>query len=67
MAMHHEMWFPSVIWSAIIHCVDNTKLIEFAYDLRSTSKGRKISNEGGFQSDDLFVKDNPFLHLLSII
>jgi len=59
MAMHHEMWFPSVIWSAIIHCVDNTKLIEFAYDLRSTSKGRKISNEGGFQSDDLFVKDNP--------
>lgn len=64
MAMHHEIWFPSVIWSAIIHCVDNTKLKDYAYHLKETTKGRHISNEGGFQSDNLNINENQEINSL---
>ena len=33
MAMHNELWFPSVIWSAVINNVDNGALKKFAYDI----------------------------------
>ena len=25
MALHSELWFPSVIWSGMVHVVDNTE------------------------------------------
>ena len=53
MAMHTELWFPSVIWSSIIHVVDNTELKRYAYDRMKTDKGRTISNYGGWQSSDI--------------
>lgn len=53
MAMHSELWFPSVIWSAIIHCIDNLKLKEYAYERKKHDKGRAISNYIGYQSNDI--------------
>ena len=53
MAMHTELWFPSVIWSSIIHVVDNAELKRYAYDRMKTDRGRVISNYGGWQSSDL--------------
>jgi len=53
MAMHTELWFPSVIWSAVIHAVDNAELKRFAYDRKKTDPGRSISNYNGYQSSDL--------------
>ena len=53
MAMHTELWFPSVIWSSVLHIVDNQELKRYAYDRMKTDKGRVISNYGGWQSSDL--------------
>lgn len=53
MAMHTELWFPSVIWSASTHVVNNHELMEFAYQKRNADKGRVISNHGGWQSSDI--------------
>ena len=53
MAMHNELWFPSVIWSAIINNVDNIALKKYAYERQKEDEGRKISNAGGWQSNDI--------------
>jgi len=53
MAMHTELWFPSVIWSSIIHVVNNDELKKFAYQRKQTDKGRVVSNYGGWQSNDI--------------
>ena len=53
MAMHTELWFPSVIWSSVVHVVDNTELKLYAYDRMKKDQGRVISNYGGWQSTDL--------------
>ena len=31
MALHSELWFPSVIWSGMVHVVDNTEFKKWAY------------------------------------
>lgn len=53
MAMHTELWFPQVIWSSMIHTVDNYSLKKWAYDRKKNDIGRRISNFGGFQSEDI--------------
>jgi len=55
--MHTELWFPSVIWSAVIHAVDNSTLKDYAYERQKTDQGRIISNYLGWQSSDLRVGD----------
>lgn len=59
MAMHTELWFPQVVWSAVIHCVDNAQLKDWAYKFVKTNPGRSISNYGGYQSQDLPKGVNP--------
>jgi len=58
MAMHTELWFPQVIWSAVIHIVDNYELKNWAYDRRKNDIGRTISNYGGWQSNDILTGQN---------
>jgi len=58
MAMHTELWFPSVVWSAILHSIDNSELKKFAYARKQTDPGRSISNYKGYQSSDLKLGDN---------
>jgi len=53
MAMHTELWFPSVVWSSVIHIVDNEEVKRWAYEKQKTDKGRTISNFGGWQSNDI--------------
>jgi uncharacterized protein (TIGR02466 family) len=53
MAMHTELWFPTVIWSAVIHMVNNSNLKSWAYEKQKADKGRVISNFGGYQSNDI--------------
>ena len=59
MAMHTEMWFPSVVWSALIHWADNQAIQKFARDKRAVDAGRVISNVGGWQSSDLRQGEHP--------
>lgn len=58
MAMHTELWFPTVIWSAMTHFADNAALKRFAYDRKKNDVGRIISNYSGYQSSDLMPEDN---------
>lgn len=58
MAMHNELWFPNVIWSSIIHVVNNDDLKKWAYDLKAVDKGRVLSNYGGWQSHDIKPGEN---------
>jgi len=51
--MHTELWFPSVIWSAMVHSIDNSELKKWAYQKAKEDTGRKISNFGGYQSSDI--------------
>tara|TARA_A100001035_G_scaffold101387_1_gene79361 strand:+ start:1200 stop:1787 length:588 start_codon:yes stop_codon:yes gene_type:complete len=54
MAMHNELWFPSVIWSSVVNNVDNVALKKFAYDkIKEDPNGRVISNNKGYQSVDI--------------
>ena len=53
MAMHTELWFPSVIWSSVVNAIDNNDLKRFAYECKKSNNGRVVSNYGGFQSNDL--------------
>jgi uncharacterized protein (TIGR02466 family) len=59
MAMHTELWFPQVIWSAIIHMIDNYELKNWAYERKKNDIGRRVSNFGGYQSDDIQQGVNP--------
>jgi uncharacterized protein (TIGR02466 family) len=58
MAMHTELWFPSVIWSAMTHFGNNSELKRFAYERQRVDPGRVISNFGGYQSSDIKSGDN---------
>jgi len=51
--MHTELWFPTVIWSALIHSMNNSTLKSWAYEKQKTDKGRVISNFAGYQSNDI--------------
>lgn len=57
MAMHTELWFPSVIWSAVIHHIDNKALRHWAYDRKRNDVGRVVSNYSGYQSSDILPGD----------
>jgi len=57
--MHTELWFPSVIWSSIIHNVDNTSVKHWAYDRKKNDIGRTISNYNGYQSSDILSGQSP--------
>ena len=59
MAMHTELWFPSVIWSSVVNEIDNQELRKYAYDRRKVDKGRVISNFGGWQSSDILNGECP--------
>lgn len=58
MSLHTEMWFPTVIWSAMTHFVDNTALKHWAYSRKKEDPGRVISNYNGYQSSDILPGDN---------
>ena len=47
--------------------VDNDKIEKYCYKLKEKSDGRKISNEGGWQSNDLDLINSPLLDLINII
>ena len=51
--MHTELWFPSVVWSSMVHSGKNDELKQFAYDLKKNTPSRVISNYGGYQSPDI--------------
>jgi len=59
MAMHTELWFPSVIWSATTHVVNNHDLKKYAYERKKTDQGRVVSNHGGWQSSDIIANECP--------
>ena len=58
MAMHTELWFPTVIWSAMTHFANNSELKSWAYEKQKTDPGRVISNYKGFQSSDITLGEN---------
>ena len=64
MAMHSELWFPSVIWSSVVHVVDNQEFKKWAYDRKNNDVGRVISNFGGYQSSDILPRQSTLIDTL---
>jgi uncharacterized protein (TIGR02466 family) len=62
--MHTELWFPTVIWSAIIHKVNNDEVKNWAYEKQKQDSGRVISNYGGWQSNDVQAGECPAIDKL---
>ena len=62
--MHTELWFPSVVWSAVIHHIDNRALKHWAYDRKRNDVGREISNYNGYQSSDILPGECAEIDLL---
>ena len=58
MALHSELWFPSVVWSGMMHSVDNVDIAQYAYRRKKEDKGVTISNFGGWQSSPIQQGDN---------
>lgn len=51
--MNLDLYFPTPIWWEDIH-IDNNAVLNFCHSLRDENpKGRKVSNVGGWQSDDI--------------
>lgn len=65
MAMHTELWFPSVIWSAMTHFGNNSELKRYAYQRQSADAGRVVSNHGGYQSSDIMSGDSTEIDTLA--
>jgi len=53
MPLHNELWFPSVVWSGIIHTPNNAELKQFAYSKKKQDIGVTISNYKGWQSNSI--------------
>ena len=54
MAMHNELWFPSVIWSSVVNNVDNVALKNLLMiKSKKIPNGRVISNNKGYSSVDI--------------
>jgi len=64
MAMHTELWFPTVIWSAVIHTINNDEIKRYAYDKKNNDRGRIVSNYGGWQSNDIPAGECPAIDAL---
>lgn len=64
MPLHTELWFPSVVWSGIIHICDNTELKRFAYQKKASDAGVTISNYGGWQSSSVIAGECKQIDLL---
>jgi uncharacterized protein (TIGR02466 family) len=55
--LNTDYYFPTPIWWTDTQ-IDNSKLLDYCYQLReSDPKGRHISNNGGWQSDEIDVND----------
>ena len=46
-----DIWFPTIIWSTELDNIDLDAIKNFAYDLKSNSKGKVASNHLGWQSE----------------
>jgi uncharacterized protein (TIGR02466 family) len=64
MAMHTELWFPSVVWSSIIHVGKNEDLKAYAYELKKDVPTQVLSNYGGYQSPNLKAGESKALDRL---
>jgi len=58
MALHSELWFPSVVWSGMMHSVDNVDIAQYAYRRKKEDQGVVISNYGGWQSSPVQAGEN---------
>lgn len=68
MALHTELWFPSVIWSGMLHDVDNASMKHYAYKRKNEDMGVTVSNYNGWQSGSLQLGDNEAIdNLVSIL
>lgn len=59
MALHSELWFPNVVWSGMVHSIDNGSLKRYAYDRKKNDVGVQISNYNGWQSSALTSGSHP--------
>lgn len=59
MALHTELWFPSVVWSGIAHVVNNERLTLFARSKMQKDLGVEFSNYGGWQSNSIESGESP--------
>lgn len=65
--MNLELWFPQPIWFKD-HDVDFSKAIEYIQKLKATDPGRKVSNVGGWQSNDIdFASIEEFKEVFNVI
>jgi uncharacterized protein (TIGR02466 family) len=64
MALHTELWFPSVIWSGMFVDIDNADLKNYAYQRKKEDMGVSVSNYNGWQSGPLQVGDNATIDYL---
>lgn len=49
--MNLDFYFPTPIWWVDLD-IDNDYLLKYIYDMRDKSEGRKVSNRGGWQSEE---------------
>jgi uncharacterized protein (TIGR02466 family) len=58
--MQLELWFPQPIWFKDYE-VDFSNAVAYVEELKKTSPGRKFSNVGGWQSEDVDLEVTPGL------
>jgi uncharacterized protein (TIGR02466 family) len=61
-----DKWFSDPIWETTLE-VDNNKIIDYAYNLKSNNQGFQNSNRGGWQCSDINNPPEEYIHLITSI
>lgn len=54
-----EYYWGTPVYSEILEQIDNKKIAQYCLNLRKTDEGKRVSNEGGWQSKDFTYKTLP--------
>lgn len=61
--MHCDLWFPAPVWSEVLE-IDNNKIYNFCKSKQSQDTGRIISNQHGWQSNNIEILKETLLQEL---
>lgn len=51
--VYEQLWFPTPVWECPVSGIDNQAIKEYCLEVREKKPGKKISNRGGWHSNEL--------------
>lgn len=55
MPMRADLWFPQIVWKDTITSIDNAAIKTHVLENKNQSRGKTVTNQLGWQSEDYFL------------